>query len=309
MKNEGTILTAGMAEVSVKEIIALEKSVNDKDQTIGALREQIKNLESKIEDVKADAVAKQAMVIIQKGSGQKKSTSYRCTCGYYYDATYYHSCPSCSTRPSNIDDTKEYKNLDTVIEDIRKEQATKLGLDFADMDKKLNELNLEKTKLQNKLDFETKDLQEKLKQERKDKDKEIQDAKEKIRKHMTTLIDGLNDELEEVHEELKKVKKDKTDEQVEEARKQEIIDLKERIHELENAKEAVLNFGWFKRMIYNWLDVDGKAKVKAEENVIEKKDRVKEISNNYPNNKSFWNPSTTTTSSSSMWTSFDPWMF
>ena len=49
MQEKNTVMT-GVAEVSVKELIALEKSVNDKDQTIGALREQVKTLNDKIKE-------------------------------------------------------------------------------------------------------------------------------------------------------------------------------------------------------------------------------------------------------------------
>lgn len=301
MKNEGTILTTGMAEVSVKEIIALEKSVNDKDQTIGALREQIKTLESKIEDVKADSIKNQAMVIIQKGVG-KGDSSYRCNCGYYYDSRFSTHCPSCGTTSPKGEDVKEYKNLDTVIETIRKEESKKLGIDLNELEDKLNTLSLDKTKVQNTLNFKIAELEESLKTEKKEKDNELQSAKEKIRKHLGGIVDEQVKEIDELKEELKKVKKDKTDDQVEEARKQEIIDLKERITELEKPVPAP-EFGWFKTIIYNWLDIDGAVKVKAETETIEKQARVEEISNNYPKDKSFWTPY------SSRAASFYPWMF
>ena len=299
MKNEGTILTVGMAEVSVKEIIALEKSVNDKDQTIGALREQVKGLEAKVEDVKADAIAKQAMVIIQKGSTQKPS-SYRCNCGYYYDARYHNHCPSCGERTPMSGETKEYKNLDTVIETIRKEEALKLGINLNELENKLNTLSLDKTKVQNTLNFKIAELEESLKTEKKEKEVEISTAKEKIRKHLGGIVDEQVKQIDELKEEVRKVKKDKTDEFIEEARKQEIIDLKERITELEKPAPAP-EFGWFKTIVYNWLDVDGKAKVKAEVEAIEKQARVNEISNDYPKHKSFWAPTWGTTASDSFW--------
>lgn len=286
LQNGDTIL-AGMAEVSVREFVALEKSVNEKDQTIGALREQIKNLERKIEDVKAEAIAKQGMVIIQKGGTKPSGYTYCQNCNYYH--SYKDNCPNCGTSRPGSSDIKEYKNLDSVIEEIRKDEAKKLGLDFAELDRKINELSLEKTKTQNTLNFKVKELEEFLKEEKKEKDNAISTAKEKIRKHMTGLIDQLNEEIEDLREEVKKTKKDKTDEQVEEARKQEIIDLKERIAELEKGVPTP-EFGWFKGIIYKWLDVDGKAKVKAEQEQIEKRDRIDKISNNYPKGKSWWAP-------------------
>lgn len=286
----GDSILAGVAEVSVDKLIALEKSVTDKDQTIGALRENIKNLETKVEDTKAESFAKQAMVIIQKGGDKTKGiSSYRCNCGYYYDSRFTSNCPNCGVSAPITSEVKEYKNLDTVIEDIRKEESKKLGLDFAVLDKSLNELKLEKIKAENTSNFTIKGLEETLKVERKEKADEIQKSKETIRKHMTTLVDGLTEDLEATRDELKKVKKDKSDDAVEEARKQEIIDLKERITELE--KPAVIpNFGWFKTQVYNWLDVDGRALVTAKRENLEKKARIDQISRDYPKNKSFWTP-------------------
>lgn len=289
--NEGTILTTGVAEVSVKEIVALEKSVNDKDQTIGALKEQIKGLETKIEEVKADAAAKQMMVLINKGSsntGNNRGYTYCPNCNYYHCQT--SSCPNCGERRASSNSTSsEYKNLDTVIETIRKEEAVKLGIELNELENKLNTLSLDKTKIQNTLNFKIRELEESLKTEKKEKEVEIQTAKEKIRKHLGGIVTEQEKQIEDLKEELKKTKKDKTDEQVEEARKQEIIDLKERITELEKPVPAP-EFGWFKTVIYNWLDVDGKAKVKAEAETIEKQERVNKISNNYPKEKSFWAP-------------------
>ena len=91
--------------------------------------------------------------------------------------------------------------------------------------------------------------------------------------------------------ELRKVKRDKTDEAVEEARKQEIIDLKNRIAELEATANEKPIFGWFKTIIYNWLNVDARAKIQAERENLEKQERIKEISNNYPDTKHWWAPS------------------
>jgi hypothetical protein len=289
--SNGDSIIAGVAEVSVDKLIALEKSVTDKDQTIGALRETIKGLEVKIDEVRAEATAKQAMVLIQKNP-VKKSTSYHsCTsCGWNYYIHSCNSCPNCGqSNPITESESKEYKNLDTVIEDIRKDEAKKLGIDLAEYDKKINELTLEKAKVQNKLNFELKETKEQLKQTVKEREADIQAAKEKIRKHLGGIVDEQEKELDDLRDTLKKLKNDKTDEAVEAARKQEIIDLKVRIAELEKQPD-VPNFGWFKSMIYNWLDVDGRAKVQAERENLEKKEQINKISNDYPSNKNWWAP-------------------
>lgn len=272
MKNEGTILTTGVAEVSVKEIIALEKSVTDKDQTIGALQEQVKHLETKVEDTKKD----QKVVIV------RKTVNNGMRINMYGNIDY--------NTPKETEEVIGYRNLETVIEDIRKEEAKKLGFDLNELENKIGLAELEKTKVQNTSNLKVKELEESLKNEKKEKESEIASAKEKIRKNMTVLIDTLNNEVDELQDELRKVKKDKTDEAVEEARKQEIILLKERIHELEVSTLETPQFGWFKMLFYNWLKVDARAKIQAEREVIEKKNRIDKISNNYPTNKSWWAP-------------------
>jgi len=279
-------LTTGLAEVSVKEIIALEKSVTDKDQTIGALREQIKNLTTTINEIKADAIAKQATVLIQKGTTKKGEA--RCvSCGWYYNNTGRNTCPNCGiTFPS--DSTTEYRNLDSVIEDIRKEEIVKLNLDFLASENKINDLILEKIKLENDLTFKLREVKANLKEEQKDREDVIAKAKEGIRKHMGGIIDEQVKELDDLKVEYKKLKTNKTDEQTEEARKQEIIDLKERITELENITENPLGLGWFKKAIYNWLKVDVEVEIQARRDDNAKKARVDEISNKYPETKNWW---------------------
>jgi hypothetical protein len=253
-------ITTGVAEISVDKLIALEKGVAEKDQTIGALKEQIKTLNEKIEEVKADCAAKQAMVLIQTGGiGSYSTTRKYNPCTDLYD-TVSQGCTGTSTK-------KEYKNLDTVIEDIRKEEAKKINIDFADLDKQINALELEKLRLNNQLDKKNAEAAEELKQAKLANKKQVEDLRL----------------------ELQKVQEDKTDVAIEEARKQEIIDLKERITELEKQQiPEIPNFGWFKTRVYNWLNVDGRAKVQAERENLEKKERIEKISNNYPKNKSWW---------------------
>ena len=126
MQEKGSIVT-GMAEVSVKELIALEKSVSDKDQTIGALQQQVKELQTRIETIKEET-ERVVKIITQKGR-----SSY--TDGY---SVYTEQGPS---------KTVEYKNLTDVVEMIRKEESEKLNVDVANLEDQINQLNIEKNKL------------------------------------------------------------------------------------------------------------------------------------------------------------------
>ena len=78
--------------------------------------------------------------------------------------------------------------------------------------------------------------------------------------------------------------------EVEELRKQEIIDLKEAIHKVEQAFEGEKEYGYWKQI---WLALTGKTKFairKAAVIELEKtRQRVEEISNNYPKVKKFSN--------------------
>jgi phage host-nuclease inhibitor protein Gam len=273
MKN----ITTGMAEVSVKEIVALEKSVSDKDQTIGALQQQVAHLEQELKNKKTET---DKVIVVKKKLGSLGGYSY----DEYGDKVYRNSTPE-------GEEIIGYRNLDTVIEGIRKEEVKKLGTNVASLEKQLTELNIEKNKLKLDYEYKLRVVEDDLRYQKKNNEKDVNDAKERIRKHMTELIDGLNEEIEKLQDELRKVKKDKTDEAVEEARKQEIIDLKNRIAELEAVANEKPAFGWFKTIIYNWLNVDARAKIQAERENLEKQARVEKISREYPSSKNWWAPS------------------
>ena len=285
MENK-SVVANGMAEVSVKELIALEKSVNEKDQLIGALREQVKQQKEKIEEVKATADEKCPIVKIVVAK-TNSTLPYTCTSTsplYWGD----YQIPSVSNESIK---SIEYKNLDDVIGKIREEESKKLQVSIPELENKVNLLNLEKERAKNDFDFQLKSVEEKLFNSEKNKEKEISDAKEGIRKRLNGIIDELNKEIESLQEEIKKVKKDKVNEAFEEARKKEIIDLKERIYELEQAQLGVDDLKGIKKILYNWMKVDFKAKVKAAKELAEKRDRVNKISNTYPRTKQWWVPS------------------
>jgi len=268
MQEKGSIVT-GMAEVSVKELIALEKSVSDKDQTIGALRQQVDELKERVKTIKEET-ERVVKVITEKGKDRYTNNGY----GMLVE------CKS--------DKTVEYKNLSDVIEMIRKEESEKLNVDVANLEDQINQLNIEKNKLKNDYEFKLRVTEDNSKFDKKNFEKDVNDAKEKIRKNMSETINSLEEQIDELEEELRKVKKDKTDEAIEEARKQEIIDLKERVTELESELSAKTEMGWFKALV--WRLTDRKVRKEALKEVAEKKERINKISREYPNNKTWWIP-------------------
>lgn len=251
-----TIIT-GMAEFPVEKVMSLERSITEKDQTIGALHETVANLNIKINDLRNEFELKQKQVMVTTGKSGDKLL-YNPYTGRYEN--------------SSESDTVEFKNLDDVIEKIREEEVKRIGVDLKTLQNRINALILEKNTMQTDLEFKIKTAEAEQNKIFKECQKEREDA------------------VTELQEELEKLKEDKTDAAVEEARKQEIINLKERITELETKRDTKPEFGWFKNMIYNWLDLDWKTEVAAKSENYQKQLRIKNISNNYPTNKRWWVP-------------------
>ena len=279
----------GEATISVNELIALNNSVSQKDQTIGELRARIANYDAQIRDLKTEFEEKQKLVRIDTIELRPSTGFHYCNrCDYSFTGPI---CPNCGYERELVPSTNTtYRNLDETIELIRKEEATRLSVDVVGFENRIQQLTLAKMKVENDLNFKTGLVQEKLDRVTTERENDI---KKRIADYSKTYDDtkkSLNEKISELKEELKKVKENTTDAAIEEARKKEIIDLKERITELEQEKDYVPEYGWFKMIFYNWLKVDMKAKEKAFQSNLVKQERVKNISRDYPNNKNWWVP-------------------
>lgn len=283
-----TNLLKGDTVVDVQKLIALEQSVVWRDQLVGAKTEQITNLKQQITDLKKEHEAQleksQKEVRIVTG---KNSANIHCdSCGWHYNTLCYSSCPSCGYRNSRVG-AYQYKNLDDVVEMIRKEEGKNLKLDVNALEQTVQDLelkneNLKKDKARVVTQLNTA-LQEQADEVRKAKSElreRHQEELAKSEKRITSLID-----------EIKKIKSDKTDELVELNRKKEIVELKARISELEKEIDQIEQTKVSPFSIKGWWN-DRKADKLKKEAIAEKEERketINKISNEYPKNKAFWN--------------------
>lgn len=272
--------------------VILERSISDKDQTIGAHKQTIQYQAAQITDLKAKLVIEkenkplvaddQKVAVISGSSPNGRKCPH---CGYLNNSNRY--CYECEFDLKGIkkgSDLIEYRNLDDVIADIRKEESKNLKLNNVELEKQLNDTEFKLNKVTNTLkNVESTQVQD-LTDAKRDVRERYQKELKENEKEYTKVIDANETKIDELVEEINKLEENKTDAEVEEARKQEIIDLKTQVTELESvideAKEASTP-----RMKKFWKRVADRKEVrKLEEEKEAKHNRVDEISNRYPNN-------------------------
>ncbi len=270
--------------------VVLDRSVSDKDQTIGAHRQTIKFLEQKaadltedlnIEKSKATVIPDDQKVMVISDSKSKRvcpSCGYDGNGGNHYCYECEYSLKGVQAGPKVI----EYRNLDKVIADIRKEEAKSLKVDNVELEKQLDNTEFKLNKVTNTL----KNVESTQSQDLTDGKREVRERYQKenkeLEKSFLKVVDDNESKIDELVEEIQKLEENKTDAEVEELRKQEIIDLKSQVEDLEatieEAKQASTN-----RMKKFWLKIaDRKEQLKLEEEKEDKKDRIDQISNSYP---------------------------
>ena len=252
-----TLIIDKKVEFDLGQIISLEKEVVNLNQTIGAQRETIhtleeKNLELRAQHAKELLDAKKRVIITTRRE---------------YEGPF-------GPTIKEVRDVK-YENLDDVVETIKKEESKKLKIDNSKLENELEDLKLSKEKTDKELTRLQKHFEDR-----------ITEAKSDVRERYNKILEGSQKEIETLKEELQKVKDNKTDSEIEEARKQEIITLKERIHELETELSAASSINLF-RKTWNKL-TNNLARKQALKELEEKKERIEKISRNYPKSLKFW---------------------
>ncbi|HUV85371.1 MAG TPA: hypothetical protein VMV86_06635 [Methanosarcinales archaeon] len=263
-------IAKGEVKVDVNLIVDLEQKNQTQNQTIGEQRKSIQVLEQQLKD-KEQTHAKELVELTERLGkqvifGEIKSKSAKCpNCGWW-NSPNWSTCQSCGFQPSTTQTV--YKNLDDVVEDIRKAEAKKIKANVLELEEKTDSLEFEKAR-----------LEKTVKKLEKQKEIEITEAKSRLRERLNGIIEEKDKEITELHEEMLKIQEDKTDIQIEEARKQEIIDLRVHLAKLEEDKEALIKLLpiWKQRQFNN-----RKAKLEALIQITEKEDQIEEISNNYP---------------------------
>jgi len=238
MENKNSILK-GETVVDVQKLMNLETTVNLTNQTIGAKTAQIDTFREQINTLKKEheiALEKaQKEVIIRKGEPVAKNGLLTCSnCGYrYYKSS--ANCPSCGTSIPRTDSSVTYKNLDDVVELVRKEESKKLKVDLNKLENDLLDLELDKENLKK----ETDRLMEKLNSATEEENKAVREATKKLRDEHKKELESTENRIEELLTEIQKIKEDKTDALIEANRKAEIVELKNRIAELEKEMEEL----------------------------------------------------------------------
>ena len=239
---------------NANEINALTSKIDTLQREIGSKTELVLTLRQQLTDEKANSKSKEKVVRIEKGNGKPARMGLLLT--------------------SEID--VSYKNLDSVIEDIRKEEKNKIKTDVAKLESEVED---------RKLQILT--LTDKLKRADKVKENELEDLRVKYKKKQTDVskehqaeYDSWDEEVEKLRENYNKLKNDKTDKQLEKKRLKEIADLNETIVELEKEIESLQSFNLFKRMWHSFTN--RKAVKQAIMEKEEKQDRIERITNTDP---------------------------
>ena len=273
IKEVTVVESANNISIPVERVISFEKSISEKDQTIGAHKETINNLKLQIEKLEAadDKVLDDQKVAVVRDTSVSNG---RCEeCGYSSDRNLNRTtCYNCD-RKLKIRKAKfevvEYRNLEDVITDIRKEESKKIGVDNNDLQNKLNKSEFEFSKLKTEVtNLENVQAQA------------LTDAKRHVREGYQKELDASERKVKELVEEIQKLEENKTDEVVEAARKQEIIDLKEAVTEL---TEQIEESKKYPKLAKYWQRVAARSETKRlEADKKAKSSRIERISNNYP---------------------------
>lgn len=272
--------------------VVLNKTISEKDTTIGALKQTIEHLrtentrlETNLTNAEANkqVIADDQKVIVVNEYDKNKKVCPQCG---YANESRRSRCWECS---SSIKDTKkgageiiEYRNLDKVIEDIRKEESKNLKIDNVELEKQLQETQFKLEKTKNAFNKADKDHSQELTDAKRDVRERYQKELDDQERQLTKEIEENNKKINELIEEIKKLEENKTDAEVEEARKQEIVDLKTQITELESVIEEAKTVAT-PRMKRFWQKIAARSEQrKLEEEKTAKQNRMQEISNQYP---------------------------
>jgi len=239
-------------EISVDRILALTADKQSLQNTINSLNKEIGSKEALIEKLENDlAEAKEKQPEVRIITQERK---VRDSWGCIEQTT-----------------STEYKNLHLVQDDIRKEIDSTYKEQIDSLKKEITNLKEELATIRENYNIRSKQLEFDYKKYR--QEVELDYAEEKL--NVKKVVLDKDKEITLLKKELEKVKNDKTDEQLNEKRAQEIVDLRLRIEELELTIKEMESTNIFKR-IWNSI-LNGKARVIAQKQLIEKKNLVNSI--------------------------------
>ena len=265
----------GEVKVDMKDIMNLSKEQLETNQVIGAQRKTIEILEKQLKDEKANHEAEiektTKEIRVQSGHINTKvgplGKQVCKVCGYTHTLLMKDHCYNCGAEMQK-DPIFIYKNLEDVVDMIRKEESKRLIINNVELETVNEVLAFDLAKSIKKEEILTKKL-----------DIEVTEAKSRVRERLNGIISEKDKEIDELKAEIIKIQDDKTDAQIEELRKQEIIDLKAYVQEIEIDKENLIELlPLWKRIKFN----NKKAQLEALIEKTNKEERIEEISNEYP---------------------------
>jgi len=269
--------------------VVLERSISDKDQTIGAHKQTIQHLQKQNSDLTSQLNTEKSKVPVIPDDQKvmvlhSNEVDRTCpSCGYTSNGSnrFCYECDHC-LEGVTAGPKVEYRNLDTIIANIRKEEAKTLKVDNVELEKELDNTKFKLDKITNTLKIVNSTHVQDITDAKRDVRERYQKELTETRKEYAKVIEDNENKIDELVEEIQKLEENKTDAEVEEARKQEIVDLKSQVEELNNvieeAKEASTP-----RMKKFWNKVAARSEqLKLEEEKEAKQKRVDEISNSYP---------------------------
>lgn len=202
-------------QIDPREIVRLESKNDLLNQIVGELRTSNSKLQQELRDK-------------EKTTDKVIIKTRRSSSGPYGGYT-----------PDDI----SYKNLDDVVEDIRKTESKKLKVDTAKLEEEVTDLELHNDKLAKKLNREIADRSDKITESK----KRLKDLYEKDHEIYEKELEENQKRISDLKEEINKIKADKTDKQLAEKRKEEIIDLKSRVKELNEEVEKLSSINIVKK--------------------------------------------------------------
>ena len=224
------------------QVTTLMEKIANLNIAIGSKEELIKSKEKEIKRIE-DESKKSEKVITKTYPSMDSSGRYKCpNCGKSnYSST---KCDFCSKDML----VTTYSNLKVEETAMKSEIETKLK-------KSLSEV--ENTTLD--LEIQVEELKKKVERKEKVVKNDMEEFEEKTRKRYNKLIEGHQEEIDNLKDELSEVKKNKTDEEVERLRKEEFITLKTAIEKLTKEIEepkTTGNFLW--RLMSKFIDTSAR---------------------------------------------------
>ena len=239
--------------ITLDEYDSLRRSVEAKDQMVGALEERVDHLNDKLAEV-------------EEKQPEVKITHYKEVWSNWRDEMLPEEAKVEFTNLSEIE-TLAYNKAKVDYEQKLKELINN-NKSLKDETERLDDIVASKNKQistnSKKYNDEVSDLRV-----------EYKDNISKLDKAYKADVNSYKETIKELKEEIQKVKDGKTDKEIEEKRNKEILDLKNRIKDLEKILEDLKSMNFFKRVFK--LRTISAEKLAAQKELVEREKRANKV--------------------------------